>query len=368
MAAKTRDAALALNNVTDSDRASHRAQDSALETPKSLGFRMPAEWERHEATWLSWPKDPLTFPPEIIESVENIYCQMIEALQEKEKVKVLVNDEEWEEKVRKRMSERGVSEKNVVFYHIKSVDVWMRDYGPIFVVGKGKKKAAVKWVFNAWGNKYYELIADNEAGEKAVEATGVQVFKPGIILEGGSIDVNGEGTLLTTEQCLLNENRNKNLTRAQIESYLKDFLGVERIVWLKDGVEGDDTDGHVDDIARFVGKNKVVCAFEEKENDANHLVLKENSEILEKEGFEVLKLPMPKRIDIPERRLPVSYANFYAGNGVVLLPVFRDEKDEEAISVLQECFPKRKIIPIYCRDLVYGYGGIHCVTQQEPRM
>lgn len=330
---------------------------------------MPAEWAVHEATWLSWPKDPDTFPPSIIDSVEGIYCQMVGALQEKEKVNILVDDVGWEERVRRKLGGHGVSCDNVSFFRIDSVDVWMRDYCPIFVVNeKEKKKAVVKWTFNAWGGKYDDLAKDNFTGDEIVKAIGLQAFSPGIVLEGGSVEVNGDGVLLTSEQCLLNQNRNPQLNRTEIENYLRDFFGVERIVWLKEGVAGDDTDGHVDDFARFVGKNKVVCAFEENEADANYSVLKENFDIFKREGFDVLKLSMPKEISIPERRLPVSYANFYVGNNAVLLPVFNDANDERAVEVLRECFPSRKIVPIVCRDLVYGYGGIHCVTQQEPKV
>lgn len=337
-------------------------------TPKELGFRMPAEWAEHEATWLSWPKDPDTFPPGIIDSVEAIYSRMVGALCVGEKVNILVDDVGWEERARRKLAEGGVSATNVVFHHIDSVDVWMRDYCPIFVVNeKEKKKALVKWVFNAWGSKYADLAKDNFTGEEIVKAIGLQTFSPGIVLEGGSVEVNGDGVLLTSEQCLLNANRNPSFSKGEIEVFLKDFFGVERVVWLKQGVEGDDTDGHVDDFARFVGENKVVCAFEENERDANYSILKENYDILRREGFDVIKLPMPREISIPERRLPVSYANFYVGNSAVLLPVFNDANDERAIGVLRECFPSRKIVPISCRDLVYGYGGIHCVTQQEPR-
>lgn len=330
---------------------------------------MPAEWEPHEATWLSWPKDPDTFPPGIIDSVENICCQMIEALQQNEKVKIIVNDDRWEEKAIRRLEKYGITTKNVLFFHIRSVDVWIRDYGPIFIVNKKEKKiAAAKWVFNAWGNKYEDLKPDNEAGEEVAKQTGLQIFKPGVVLEGGSIDVNGNGMLITTEQCLLNRNRNPQLPKAQIEKYLEGYLGIENIIWLKEGIEGDDTDGHVDDITRFVDANLVVSAVEKNESDANSRMLKENLEILKNAGLDVLELPMPGRITTPERRLPASYANFYIGNGVVLLPVFKDKNDEKAIGILQECFPKRRIIPIYARDLVYGYGGIHCITQQEPKL
>lgn len=336
---------------------------------KDRGYLMPAEWSEHEATWLSWPKDPDTFPPNIIDNVENIYCQMIAALQEGEKVKILVDDEKWEEKVRSRLIAQGIGLENIIFHKIKSIDVWTRDYAPIFVVNKKEKKiAAVKWIFNAWGDKYDVLLHDSYAGEQIAKASGYEVFEPRIVLEGGSIDVNGAGTLITTEQCLLNKKRNPQLSKKQVEKYLKDYLGIDTIIWLKEGIEGDDTDGHVDDITRFVNENTVITMVEENKRDKNYKPLKENLEILKKTGLNVIELPMPTKISIPERRLPASYANFYIANKCVLLPIFRDKNDEKAISTLRECFPNRKIVPIYARDLVYGYGGIHCVTMQESKI
>ena len=342
---------------------------SNLKTPKQLGYTMPAEWERHEGTWISWPKDPDSFPDKIIGKVEKVYFQMIGALQQNEKVFLLVNDGKWEDKVREKLSKANVSTKNIIFHHIKSVDVWTRDYAPIFVINKKVKKIAVtKWIFNAWGEKWEPLMPDNESGEEIAKKSGLDVFRPNIVLEGGSIDVNGKGKLITTEQCLLNKNRNPHLSRSQIEDYLKNYIGVDNIIWLKEGIAGDDTDGHVDDIVRFVNDNTVVCAVEDDPKDENYKVLKENFEILKKTGLNVIALPMPKKISIPERRLPVSYANFYLGNNAVLLPIFNDKNDQKAISILQKCFPDRKVVPIYARDLVYGYGGIHCATQQQPKI
>lgn len=332
---------------------------------------MPAEWEQHEATWLSWPKDPETFPDQILPKVEKIYIEMIKALHEKEKVHVLVNDEKTQIKVQKLLDEAGVK-NNVIIHKIKTVDVWMRDYGPIFVKNNSKIKMT-KWIFNAWGGKYEQLMHDNSVVDQMIPLLGdIEVTKPGIILEGGSIEVNGNGTLLTTEQCLLNQNRNKHLNKEQIEDYLKQHLGVSHIIWLKEGIAGDDTDGHIDDIARFVGPNTILCATEQTKSDDNHQILNHNLETLKNaknekgEPFEVKELPMPGRVDSPYGRLPASYANFYIGNGVVLLPTFNHKNDQKAISILEENFPNRKVVPIYCEPLVWGLGAIHCVTQQQP--
>ena len=337
-------------------------------TPFELGFHMPAEWERHEATWLSWPKDPLTFPENIIDQVENIYVKMIEALQKGERVELLVDDQKTEDRVSGLLS----SKSNVRFHKIKSADVWMRDYGPIFVKNSNIV-AATKWIFNAWGKKYDELLRDNESGMEVCKATKLRVFEPGIVLEGGSIDVNRRGSCLTTKQCLLNKNRNPNLNAAQIEKYLHDYLGVTNPIWLSEGISGDDTDGHVDDIARFVNENTVVCMVEEDKNDDNFAALRQNHEFLkqfryeDRRALEVIPVRMPNKLVTDDGRLPASYANFYIGNSAVLVPTFDDpRRDEESLSKLRELFPKRQVVGISCGELVYGFGGIHCVTQQQP--
>ncbi len=344
------------------------------ETPRSLGYRMPAEWERHEATWLSWPKNRLTFPDDVIANVERIYCQMIEALSWDERVKVLVDDAATKDRVEALLGSTRVLMQNVRLIEIRSVDVWIRDYGPSFVVHPTQGKAAVRWRFNAWGGKYEDLLADDATGDDVVSASDVRAFRPGIVLEGGSIDVNGEGSVLTTEQCLLNPNRNPQLSREDIERYLKEYIGTPNVIWLKSGIEGDDTDGHVDDFARFVSSDTVLCSYSEVRETTNHEVLRRNLELLGRakdqagQPLNIVKLPMPSplRLEEEDRRLPASYANFYVGNSVVLLPVFKDRNDKEAISTLGRLFPGREIVPIYAADLVYGYGGIHCITQQEP--
>jgi agmatine deiminase len=337
-------------------------------TPFELGFRMPAEWAKHEATWLSWPKDPLTFPENIVRRVEQIYVEMIEAIKRGERVEVLVDDQESEDRIVTLLS----SNKNVRFHKIKTADVWMRDYGPIFVRNSGEV-AATKWIFNAWGNKYDELLKDNSSGAEVCKVTGLRVFEPGLVLEGGSIDTNGLGSCLTTKQCLLNKNRNPKQGMANIERYLHDYLGFTNNVWLSEGIGGDDTDGHVDDIARFVNEDTVVCMVEEDKNDENYAVLKNNHELLMKardqngRALHVVPIQMPDKLEADDQRLPASYANFYIGNDAVLVPIFGNEKrDDNATSILQDFFPNRRVVGINCRELVYGFGGIHCVTQQQP--
>ena len=331
---------------------------------------MPPEWAKHDSTWLSWPKNPLTFPPEIVSKVEDAYVAMIGALAAGERVDLLVDDAKAEDRVRSLLSA-----KNVAFHRIESADVWMRDYGPIFVRkgGRGRGVAATKWEFNAWGGKYDDLLPDNETGLEVARSTGLRIFEPGVVLEGGSIDANGRGSLLTTEQCLLNKNRNPELGRTQLERLLHDYLGVDDVVWLGEGVAGDDTDGHVDDIARFVNEDTVVCMTEPDAGDVNYPALKRDRAMLsahrDKEGrrLEVVPIEMPRAVEGDGSRLPASYANFYIGNSAVLVPVFGDARnDSAALETLSECFQGRKIVPVDCRELVYGFGGIHCVSQQQP--
>jgi agmatine deiminase len=345
------------------------------QTPKSAGFMMPAEWAEHEATWLSWPKNPLTFPESIIGEVEDIYCRMIRALTRGEIVKILVNDDATAERVASKLEISGSVMRRVQILRIPSSDVWIRDYGPTFLLHPvSGRRAAVKWHFNAWGGKYDDILCDDATGDAVVKTLADRIFRPDIVLEGGSIDVNGLGTVLTTEQCLLNPNRNPQLTRLQIEEIVKQHLGASQMIWLKSGIDGDDTDGHVDDFARFVSSSRVLCAWATSDKGGNAAILRENFDILKSAGdqagkrLEVTQLPLPDPLWLEDEKrwLPASYANFYIGNCAVLLPVFNDPMDKEALAILQSSFPDREIVPIHAVALVYGYGGIHCITQQEP--
>lgn len=340
---------------------------SLVDTPFKQGYHMPAEWEEHEATWLSWPKDPTTFPSDIMDKVESIYVEIVEALASGERVNILVDNEASEKKVSSIID----STMNVAFQKIKSVDVWIRDYGPIFIKNSGV--AATKWIFNAWGNKYDDLKSDDQTGLEIAASTQLPIFKPDIVLEGGSIDVNGVGTVLTSRQCLLNRNRNPRLSQNEISSYLKEYLGATNIIWLESGISGDDTDGHVDDIARFVNPNTIVYMLEDDGTDENYAALKQNYEILkmakDQDGrnLELIPIPMPKKkIKSNDGRLPASYANFYIGNSSVLVPTYRDKNDDVALGIIKSLFPGRKVLGIECSPLVFGFGSIHCVTQQQP--
>ncbi|HET7113434.1 MAG TPA: agmatine deiminase family protein [Pyrinomonadaceae bacterium] len=337
---------------------------------------MPAEWRAHEATWLTWPKDPETWPDRV-PAVERIYLEMMAALTPHETVNLLIDDEETEQSVRQRCSFPGA--ENIRFHRIRTVDSWIRDYGPNFLINGDGAAAFNDWIFNAWGNKYESLKQDDGVPRLLEPRLQLRRFEPGIVLEGGAIDVNGAGCVLTTEQCLLNPNRNPQLSRTQIEEYLKSYLGVSKVLWLGEGIVGDDTDGHIDDIARFIAPNAIVCAVEEDPDDANYELLQDNLMRLKSmtdangRAFEIVSLPMPSVVGGTSTdtrnldRLPASYANFYIANGVVLAPVFGHANDARAVEILQRVFRDRRIVPINCEPLVWGMGTIHCVTQQQPR-
>ena len=347
-----------------------------MPTPADLGYRMPAEWRPHAATWLSWPKDPETWPDRVPQ-VEEIFLQMMAALAPNEIVNLLVNDAEAEAAVRARSVFPGA--ENVRYHQIPTVDSWIRDYGPNFLINDKIQLAYNDWIFNAWGNKYEDLKKDDAIPARLESLLNVPRFTPGIVMEGGSIEVNGAGCVLTTEQCLLNPNRNPHLSRDEIEQYLKGYLGVEKILWLGEGIVGDDTDGHIDDIARFVAPNVIVCAVEDDPEDANYKLLQDNLKRLHTmtdaggQSFEIVTLPMPGVVggtSTDQRnldRLPASYANFYIANGVVLAPVFGHANDSRALESLQQLFPNRRVVGINCEPLVWGMGTIHCVTQQQPK-
>ena len=342
------------------------------EVPSKLGYRMPAEWEKHEATWLAWPHSEPTWPGKIPD-VESAYGDLVAILSKDEKVRLLVNEEGMEDRARKIAIKAGANEANLETHRIPTNDAWIRDYGPNFVVEKGGGLAINDWGFNMWGGKYPPWDLDNAVPQKAAEALGLPRFDPGMILEGGSIDVNGLGSVLTTEQCLLHPTRNPALGRDGIERKLKDFLGVRHVIWLGEGIAGDDTDGHVDDIARFAGPRTVVYVGEKGRGDSNHEPLADLKKRLkaardqEGKSLTLAEIPMPDPVEGPTGRLPASYANFLIGNGVVILPVFKQAKDKEAFRVLESLFPKREIIGLDARLLVWGLGAVHCLSQQEPR-
>ena len=340
------------------------------QTPAALGYRMPAEWEPHAATWLSWPqREGISFP-DSFDRVLPVLRAMVAALIQSEQVCINVCNGAHEAEARSALA--GLPNERITFYRIPTNEPWCRDHGPIFLTrDRDPKLAAVDWDYNAWGNKYPPFNLDEVVPTRVAEVLNVPVFYPRIILEGGSIDVNGAGALLTTESCLLNKNRNPNLSRDEIERCLRDYLGVQDILWLGDGIGGDDTDGHIDDLARFISERTVVAVVEEDQEDENYGPLQENLARLRQikianDKIEIVTLPMPKKIVREGLRLPASYANFYIANTCVLVPTFSDAADEVALSTLRKCFPGRHVIGIDCRELIWGLGTFHCLTQQQP--
>lgn len=333
---------------------------------------MPAEWEPHEATWISWPHPDGASFPSAYDRVVPVFVDMVKALIESEIVRINVRDTAQETKVRTLLGDSPP--ERIEYFQVPTNEPWCRDHGPIFLKRKENPRiAAVNFGFNAWGYKLSPFEDDDAAATLMAKKIGIPVFDFGeFILEGGSIEVNGQGTVLTTESCLLNPNRNPDLSREQIEANLRNALGVTQILWLGDGIEGDDTDGHIDDITRFVSPNTVVTVVEEDEDDPNYEPLELNLQRLRTmqlsngTPLRVLKLPMPSRIVRDGQPLPASYANFYVGNTVVLLPAYHDTNDAWAASVLKEAFPHRRIVPIDCRELIWGLGAFHCLTQQQP--
>ena len=343
------------------------------DTPRNRGFHMPAEWEPHDAVWLSWPHNKTTFPD--LSAVEEAFFAFISAVHTSDRVELFVPTAVVHRKVRIRLKETRVDLSRVTLHTIDFSDVWIRDYGPTFVINRALKRTAmVRWNFNAWGGKYEDQVGDGKIPTTMNRWLNLPLFVPGIVLEGGSIDVNGRGTVLTTRSCLLNPNRNPSLSGEEIVGLLREYLGVVKVIWLNSGIVGDDTDGHVDDLARFVGPSTVVCAYEKDIADANYPALHENYEILKQSSDEngtplkVVQLPMPAKVSCDDERYPASYTNFYIGNTVVIVPFFRDPNDAVALQIIQGLFPDRNVVGINAREMVEGFGTFHCATQQQPRV
>ncbi len=370
------------------------------EVPAALGYRMPAEWEPHTATWLAWPHNRTDWPGKF-EPIPYVYAEIVRHLVRAERVELIVKDEAAEQSAREVLALAHVLKTpqqrhpNLRFHRWPTNRGWVRDSGPIFLVGdepssriirgdarQRPRLALTNWRFNAWA-KYRNWSLDNEIPDRATKVLKVPSFHPTfmvngkprhVVLEGGSIDVNGRGTMLTTEECLLStvQQRNPGMSRADLEAVFANYLGVRKVIWLERGIVGDDTHGHIDDIARFVGPATLVSAYEDDPTDANYEALRDNFRRLARatdqsgKPMRVVKLPMPAPVWFRGQRLPASYANFYIANRTVLVPVFDDPKDRIALSTLAELLPKHTIAPIYCGDLVWGLGTIHCMTQQQP--
>ncbi len=337
---------------------------------------MPAEWEPHAGTWFSWPRpEGISFPGRY-DLVPPVYAKLIQNLVHVEDVNINVWNAEMEQWVRELLVQHRTPMDRVFFHHFPAYEPWCRDHGPIFLVRNSNgqsERAIVDWDYNAWGGKYPPFNLDDAVPHHVAKLRDIPLFSPGIVMEGGSIEVNGRGTVLTTEACLLNPNRNPHLSKAQIEQFLMDYLGVTHVLWLGDGIVGDDTDGHVDDLARFVNSNTVVTVVEEDPQDENYEILQENLKRLrtmrdqDGEPLRVVELPMPGVIETEGQRLPASYANFYIANSMVLVPTYRHNNDAIALGLLRDLFPGRRVIGIDSTDLIWGLGSFHCISQQEPQ-
>ena len=327
---------------------------------------MPAEWEPHEATWIAWPHERTDWPGKF-ETIPWVYGEIVRRLARVERVRILVKDEELRDEARSVLERCGVLLDRIEYFVSPSNRSWTRDFCPLFVKRPGEV-AITNWLFNGWA-KYDNWEADNAVPAFVAQSLGMREFAPGIVLEGGSIDVNGAGALLTTEECLLSpvQARNPDLSREQIEQALDDYLGAHRVLWLKNGIAGDDTHGHVDDLARFVNADTIVIVVEEDPSELNFEPTQENLKILRGFGdYRIVTLPMPEPVYFDGQRLPASYANFYIANGTVLVPTFNDPKDRVALNILTEMFPDRQVVGIACTDLLLGLGTLHCMTQQQP--
>jgi agmatine deiminase len=354
----------------------------SVQTPRALGYRMPAEWDRHEATWLAWPHNPEDWPGKF-QPIPWVYAEIVRLLASRERVHLIVQDEKEQRRAESMLKRAGANLDQVSFHSWPTDRVWTRDSGPIFVRNREGHVAITNWKFNAWA-KYDDWRRDDLLPGRVAEMLGVQQWQPVIemengashrlVLEGGSIDTDGEGILLTTEECLLSEvqQRNPGVSREKLEHAFHEYLGIDQVIWLDRGVAGDDTHGHIDDISRFVAPATMVTAVESNPNDPNHEPLAENlrrlksARTLEGKPFTIVELPLPRPVVFRAQRLPASYANFYVANGLVLVPTFHDPNDRIALSILAEVFPDRDVIGIHSVDLIWGLGALHCMSQQQP--
>ena len=343
-----------------------------MSTPRQAGYFFPAEFHRHAATWLSWPHKEASWPGKI-DAIYPFYSKFVQELAKGEEVCINVANAAMQDFATRQLEAAGVDMEMVRFFLHPTNDAWCRDHGPAFVINpKEKKKAIVDWNYNAWGNKYPPYELDDVIPTLIGKALDLPVYHPGIIMEGGSVDFNGKGTLITSSCCLLNPNRNSGHDQGKIETYLRDYYGVEQILWVSEGIVGDDTDGHIDDTVRFVNEDTVVTVIEEDADDENYQLLRDNlaelsaMRLLNGKQLNIVELPMPRAVIHEDQRLPASYANFYIANEAVIVPTFRCDRDEKALQLIQECFPARRVVGIDSTEIIWGLGSFHCLSQQEP--
>lgn len=344
-----------------------------MSSPKAQGYYFPAEFAPHDATWLSWPHKEASWPGKI-DTIYPYYARFIKALADSERVCINVKDEAMKAFALKYISEEGAKLDKVEFYFHPTNDAWCRDHGPAFLINPSAAvpKVVVDWGYNAWGGKYPPFDLDDDIPTKVAAHYGLPVYYPGIVMEGGSVEFNGAGTVLTSTACLLNPNRNPHLDQGQIEQYLCDYYGMDQVLWVDEGIVGDDTDGHIDDTVRFVNEDTVLTVIETDRNDENHALLQHNLKqlkqlrLLNGKQLNIVELPMPDAVTWEDQRLPASYANFYISNKSVIVPTFRSVKDDLALRIIQGCFPTREVIGIDSTEIIWGLGSFHCLSQQEP--
>lgn len=342
-------------------------------TPKNLGFFFPAEWEPHYAVWVSWIHNQNSFNN--IDQVIVQYSKFIKELSKSEIVRINVNDEGMKNFAIKKLVDQNVDLSKIEFFFHKTNDAWCRDYGPAFLINSNKsKKIIVNWGYNAWGNKYLPYDFDNMIPELIAEKLHIPIISPQIIIEGGSVEFNGRGTVITSRSCLLHYNRNPHLTQIQIEKFLCEYYGQEQVLWISNGIIGNDTDGHIDEMVRFINYNTVLVSIEENKYDANYIILQKNLKELKKirllngDYLNIIELPLPKKIIINGVRIPASYTNFYIANHSIIVPIFQNQNDDKALNIIQSCFKDRKVIGMNSKDIILGLGSFHCLTQQEPQI
>lgn len=342
-------------------------------TPQQLGYYFPAEFHPHEATWLSWPHKEASWPGKI-HTIFPYYSQFVKYLADSEKVRINVANEAMKAFATSHLQTAGVNLANVEFFFHPTNDAWCRDHGPAFLINPDaeQKKVVVDWNYNAWGGKYPPFDQDDIIPTLIAKHFSLPVYHPGIIMEGGSVEFNGKGTILTSTCCLLNENRNPHLDREQVEAYLHQYYGAKQVLWVEEGIVGDDTDGHIDDTIRFVNEDTVLTVVETDKQDENYDILQQNlrqlqqMRLLNGKQLNIVELPMPDAVIYEDQRLPASYANFYISNKYVIVPTFRCSKDDQALRIIADCYKDREVVGIDSTEIIWGLGSFHCLSQQEP--
>lgn len=343
--------------------------------PKDMGFTFPAEWEYHDGVWLSWIHNSTSFLGRI-DKVLSEYCEFIKELVKSEFVRINITNELMKNFAQKLLLQHKVNLEKIKFYYHPTNDTWCRDYGPAFLVNSDRsKKIIIDWNYNSWGNKYYPFDLDNSIPKLIAKELNIPIISTNIVMEGGSVEFNGKGTILTSQSCLLNSNRNPNLNQFQIEEALCNYYGQNQVLWISNGVIiGDDTNGHIDNVVRFINHNTVIAGIEENYYDENYSILQRNIKelkqlrLLNGDYLNIIEIPMPKSVIFKNQRLPASYINFYIANHAIIVPIFQNKNDDKALQIIQSCFSDRKVVGLNALEIICGLGNFHCLSQQEPKI